>query len=67
MRDCHGICSRFKSTRILRPIYKYHRRCIKCEITVGRSIMICACCKCQTRGRPRNRKYKEKYIRLNYS
>ena len=67
VRICHNICDREKITKISRPIYLYNRRCSICDCYYPKSVMICNCCKCKTRGRPHNSKNKQKYINNDHT
>ena len=61
MHVCRGFCDKIKVVHIRQPYYKYQRRCSLCEIWYTRDILVCPCCKVQTRGKP-----VKKYNRLRY-
>jgi len=61
---CKGACERYKVSKI-NGIERYNlglKRCNVCEIFVKWDGMHCLCCGCRLRLRPRNGKYKEKFV-----
>jgi len=61
VHSCRGICDLIKLKHLIQPIYKWQRRCKNCEVYYNKDILICPCCKSQTRNKPYQRIYRLKY------
>ncbi|HII36810.1 MAG TPA: hypothetical protein HA319_07465 [Nitrosopumilaceae archaeon] len=62
---CREICVKYKAYRTLRGS-RYttgQKRCNLCNIFLKWDGLFCPCCNYKLRQRPRNRKFKEKFLR----
>ena len=62
---CNGVCHRYKATKPpnMGRYVTGQKRCNSCDIFLNWDGFWCPCCNYKLRLRPRNSKYKEKFLK----